>query len=80
MSSIDNDKKQVMHWKSNNIKIMINEETDEVIKELFHPLKKNIKIALESIKHSEFVFDYVQLLHYKCYPINTNRDGSYRFS
>ena len=59
---------------------MINEETDEVIKELFDPLKKNIKIGLESIKHSELVFDYVQLLHHKCYPINTNCDGSYRFS
>ena len=36
---------------------MINEETDEVIKELFDPLKKNIKIGLESIKHSELVFE-----------------------
>ena len=29
------------------------------------------------MKASEFVFDYVQLLHYKCYKINPNRSGSY---
>ena len=26
---------------------------------------------------SEFVFDYVQLLYYKCHRINFNRGGSY---
>ena len=26
---------------------------------------------------SEFVFDYVHLLYYKCYKINLSRDGSY---
>ena len=26
---------------------------------------------------SEFVFDYVQLLYYKCHTINANRRGSY---
>ena len=29
------------------------------------------------MKDSEFVFDYVQLLYYKCHKINLNRDGSY---
>ena len=29
------------------------------------------------MKGSEFVFDYVQLLYYKCYKINPNRGGSY---
>ena len=32
---------------------------------------------LESMKGSEFVFDYVHLLYYKCYKINLNRGGSY---
>ena len=31
-----------MHLKSDNIKIMINDETDEVIEELFESLKKKI--------------------------------------
>ena len=42
-----------MHSKSDNIEILINDEADEVIKELFDSLKNN----LESIKGSEFVFD-----------------------
>ena len=29
------------------------------------------------MKASEFVFDYVQLLYYKCLKINFNRGGSY---
>ena len=36
ISSLDNDEERVMHSKSDNIKIMINDEADEVIKELFH--------------------------------------------
>ena len=44
ISSIDNDEKHVMHSKSDNIEIMINDEADEVIKELFIHLKVNFKI------------------------------------
>ena len=29
------------------------------------------------MKSSEFVFDYVHLLYYKCYKINPNSGGSY---
>ena len=29
------------------------------------------------MKGSEFVFDYVHLLYYKCHKINPNRSGSY---
>ena len=29
------------------------------------------------MKGSDFVFDYVHLLYYKCHKINSNRDGSY---
>ena len=29
------------------------------------------------MKSSEFVFDYVDLLYYKCRKINPNRGGSY---
>ena len=32
---------------------------------------------IESLKGSEFVFDYVQLVYYKCDKINPNRGGSY---
>ena len=40
ISSIDNDEERVMHSKSDNIEIIMNDKTDEVIKELFDSLKK----------------------------------------
>ena len=56
---------------------MINDKTDEVIKELFDSLKNRYQFFLESIKGSESVFNYVQSLYYKCHKINPNRGGSY---
>ena len=66
-----------MHSKSDNIEIMINDKADEVIKELFDSLKNRYQNNLESMKESEFVFAYVQLLYYKFHKINLNRGGSY---
>ena len=66
-----------MHTKSDNIEIMINDETDEVIKELLKSLKNRYQNDLESTKGSDFVFDYVYLLHYKCHKINLNCNESY---
>ena len=56
---------------------MINDEADKVIEELFDSLKNRNQNILESMKGSEFVFDYVQLLYYECHKINPNRGGSY---
>ena len=66
-----------MHSKNDNIDIMINDEADEVIEELFDSLKNRYQNNLESMKGSEFVFDYVELLYYKCHKINTNCSGLY---
>ena len=77
ISSIDNDEKRAMHSKSDTIETMINNEADEVIKELFDSLKNRCQNNSESLKGSEFVFDYVHLLYYKCHTINPNRGGSY---
>ena len=66
-----------MHSKSNNVEIMISDEADEIIKEVFDSLKNRYKNNLESMKGSESAFDYVQLLYYKCHKINPNRGGSY---
>ena len=76
-SSIDNDEERVMHSESDNIEIMMNDEADEVINKLFDPLKNRFQNNLESMKASDFVFDYVYLLYYKCHKINPNRSGSY---
>ena len=56
ISSIDN---VWMHSKSENIEYMINDGVDEVSKNIFDSLKNRHQNNLESMKGSEFVFDYV---------------------
>ena len=56
-----------MHSKSDNIEAIINDEADEVIEELFDLIKNRYQNNLQSMKGSEFVFDYVQLLYHKCH-------------
>ena len=73
ISSIDDEKEHVMHSKSHNIKIMITDEADEVIKGLFDSLKNRYQNNLESMKGSEFVLDDVQLLCYKCHKIKKQK-------
>ena len=66
-----------MHSKSDNIEIMISDEADEVMKNLFDSLKNRYKKNIELMRNSEFVFVYVKLSYYKCHKINRNRSGSY---
>ena len=56
-----------MHSKSDNIEIIINEEAHNAIKEFFNSLKNRCQNNMESMTGSEFLFDYVQLLYYKCH-------------
>ena len=60
ISFIDNDEECVMHSKSDNIKIMMKQMKFE----LFDSLEKRYQNSLESMKGSEFVFDYIHLLYY----------------
>ena len=66
-----------MHSKSDNIKFMISDEADEIIEKLFNSLKNSYQNNLLSMRCSEFVFGYVQLLYFKCHKINLNRGESY---
>ena len=66
-----------MHSKNDNREIMINDEADEVTKELFNSRKNRYQNNLESMKGSEFVFYYVNLLYYKCHKIHSNHGGLY---
>ena len=77
ISSISTDEERLMHSKSDNINIIIKVEADEVIKEIFDLLKNRSQNNLESIKVSQFVFDYVHLLFYKCHKINPAHCGLY---
>ena len=56
-----------MHSNSDNIEFMIYDNTDEVIEELFESLLCKYQIGLEtSMRRSDFIFDCVHLLYYKC--------------
>ena len=48
-----------MYSKSDNIEIMINDEADEVVKNFLDLLKNIYQNNLESMKDSEFAFNYV---------------------
>ena len=61
-SKDDNGEDLIMHSKSDNIEIMISYELVEVIKKLFDSLKNWYQNILESMRGSQFFFDYVQLL------------------
>ena len=66
-----------MHSRSINIELMINGKEDEVIEELFQYLSR-YQVGFEtSLKGSDFIFDYVNLLQYKCHRINFKCDRSY---
>ena len=77
IASIDYGQEYVMHSKSYNIEIMINDEAGKVIKERFKLPKNSYQNSLESMKGIEFVFDQIHLLYYKCHKINPNCGGSY---
>ena len=76
-----NDEESEMHSISDNIKVMIIDEADEVVENLFKSLHNRYQNNLEkSMKGSDFVVYYIRLLYYKCHKINPKCDGSYRFS
>ena len=63
-SSKDSEEIRTMHSKSDNIKILIGNETDEIIEDLFDSfLQKYRKGLEESMKGNEFVFDNVDSLY-----------------
>ena len=61
-----------MNSKRDKIEIIINEEANEVIEQLFKSLKNRYQNNLEAMSISEFVLDFVHLLYYKCHEINSN--------
>ena len=73
----DNDEECLMYSKNYNGEIMISDEADEVIKRCFDSLKNRYKNKSQSMRGCDFIFEYVQLLYYKCHKINVNRVGSY---
>ena len=66
-------KERVMYSKRDNIETMISDKVDEVMQELFQVLLSRYQIRLEKlIKGSDFIFDFVYFLHYKCHKKSLN--------
>ena len=67
-----------MHSSSDSIKFTVFSGADEVIDELCKLLRSKYQENLEtSMKGSDFIFDSVQLMYYKCHRVNFMRSGSY---
>ena len=78
ISSLDIREFCIMHTKSDNMEIMSDPETDDIINKLFKSFFSRYPEGLETkMKGSSFVFDNVDLLYYKLHKISINRGGSY---
>ena len=78
ISSKDSDETRTRHTKSNNLKIMMGNKTEKIIKELFKSSLQKYQEGLEeSIRGSEFIFDSVDALYYDLNKISLSRGGSY---
>ena len=76
--SKDTEKECVMHLNTDNIKFTSYSEVNEVVNKIFRSLRSKYQESLEtSMKGSNFVFDLVQLMYYKCHKVNFKRGGSY---
>ena len=67
-----------MHTKSNNVEIMVDSETNEIIMDLFVSFLQKYQDGLEELmRGSEFVYDSVDLLYYNLNKVKLSRGGSY---
>ena len=75
---IDKNETQVMHTKTDNIKIMSGTDTSDAIKELIDSFTKRYQEGIETkMKGSSYIFERDDLLEYNLHKINLNRGSSY---
>ena len=74
----DTDEQRPIHSKSDNRRFMIYDNADEGIEKRFELRFNFYQIGLEtSMGGSDFIFDCVYLLYYKCHKIKLNLGESY---
>ena len=67
-----------MYSKSDNFEIMMGGNANEIIRNLFNSILRRYQGGLhESMRGSEFVFDYVESLNYIFHKVDLKRSGSY---
>ena len=78
ISSKDTEEECVMHSGSDDIKFMLYYDVNKVVDELSDSLCSRYQNNLEtSMEGSEFIFDSVHLIYYKCHRVNFRCGGSY---
>ena len=76
--SKDSEKEREMCSTSDNIKFTFYSDVNKVVKEIFESLLTRYQNNLEaSMRQSEFMYNAVRLLHYKCHKVNFKRGRSY---
>ena len=77
ISSEDGEEEHVMHSSSGNIKFTPYSYAN-VIDELFESLRSKYQVNLKtSVRGSDFIFNSVQSMYYKCHRVNFIHGGSY---
>ena len=68
ISSKDTEEERVKRLSRDNIKFTSDSEVNYVIEKLFKSLRSKYQDGLEtSMKGSDFIFDSIQLMYYKCH-------------
>ena len=72
------DETRIMHTRSDNIEIMIGDDNDDIIEELFKSFLQKYEENLQNkMRGSDFEFDGVNFLYYDFNKISLDRGGSY---
>ena len=72
------DETRIIHTKSDNIEIMIGDDNDDIIEELFKSFLQKYEENLQNkMTGSDFEFDGVNFLYYDFNKTNLNRGGAY---
>ena len=67
-----------MYNKSDNFEITMRGNSNKIIRNLFNSILRRYQGGLhESMRGSEFVFDYVESLNYIFHKVDLKRSGSY---
>ena len=67
-----------MHLSSDNTKFRTYSDASDSTENIFNSLRSKYQHGLEkSMKGSDFIFDSIQLIYYKCHNVNFKREGWY---
>ena len=76
--SKDTKEDPAVHSKSDNIKLTLYNDANEVVNKLFESLRLRYQENLEtSMKGSDFIFDSVKLMYCKYHKVDFRHGGSY---